>query len=109
MKNIKFKEKSLAEIEDFINEEIPFDELEKNGGIYETNVIAKDLFGDNITIGVAYEDVEGNEGLGEWYYYNIFAGQEYIDLGKNYAGFTNNKTPTSALIAIKNKICELIE
>ena len=106
---MKFKEKSLEEIMDFINNEIPFNELKKNSGIYETRPIIRNIAEEyDISIGVTYEDIEGKEELGEWYYYNIFAGEEYVDLGEHCVGYKNDKVPTSTVMEIRKEISKLL-
>ena len=66
----------------FIFQEIDFDKIKKNVGIYETSTIG------NVSIGVSFEDDDdGNER----YIYNLFVGideknnisGEYINIFKN--------------------------
>lgn len=109
MKNINFKEKTLAGISDFIKKEIPFDKIKKNGGVYETSSIEKDFFGDDITIGVTYEDIEWDESLEPRYYYNIFVGNKYIDLGEECIGYPHDEIPISTLTSIKKEICKFLD
>lgn len=113
-----FKGKSLKEIADFIKKEIPFNEMIENSGIYETNVIVRNIEKEyDITIGVSYEDsnrigepyeLESGEKLEKWYYYNVFAGKEYVDLLGDCVGRIEDKLPTSVLIAIRKEISKLL-
>ena len=105
MKTMQSKEKSLEEIKVFIKKEIPFDTMEKNGGIYESSSIGKDEYGGDITIGVSYEE---NEEDGEFYYYNIFVGEEYIDVANGELVYLDDKIPTSILSKIRYGIYELL-
>lgn len=117
-KEVLFREKDLNEILDFINKEFSFDKMIKNAGIYETGVIARNIEDEfNITIGVTYEDANGcgepyelEDGtkLEEWYFYNIFAGKEYVSISGDCVGRIDNRVPESVLISIRESISELL-
>lgn len=76
-----FKEKSIEEIKKFLEDEICFDELVLDGGIYETKPIVRNVSeGYDITVGISYESCyEGSDN--RYYYYNVFAEEEYMDIG----------------------------
>lgn len=103
---------SILEITTFIEKEIPFDKMIKNAGIYETAVLARLDDGTGITIGVCYEDnIDYEEGVSEeftkeHYYYNVFAGQEYIDLS-NSCAYKDNLIPESTIKEILHEISSL--
>lgn len=103
---------SILEITKFIEKEIPFDRMIKNLGIYETGVLARLDDGDEITIGVCYEDnidyeeCVSEEFTKEHYYYNLFAGGEYIDLSNSYA-YKDNLIPEVTIKEILEEIFSL--
>lgn len=106
---MSFKEKSLIELTDFIKKEIPFDSMKKNNGVYETSSLGKSLSGNNITIGVSYEDYEDNGSIREVYYYNIFDGEEYIDVMNGDFAYKGYKLPMWVVNKLKKEICKLID
>lgn len=94
--------KTSSQILDFINAEIPFNELKKNAGIFETNVITR-RGDDNITIGISYEDEEDEKDV---YIYNIFIDEEYVNLYNR--GNKENKTPISLINEIRDEIRNIL-
>lgn len=112
----KPKNINIEEITEFIKKEIPFDKMLKNCGIYETSPLAIDENNCAITIGVTYEDnldfEEGisdynNENHKEHYCYNIFIGEEYINIDNSIA-YKNDLTPTSTVEELVREIKELV-
>lgn len=67
---------TVKDIITFLKDNVPFDELVKNKGIYETDLIKNT----SITIGVSYEDLKTDDGKDTYdgYHYNVFADGEYI-------------------------------
>lgn len=85
---------------DFINKEISFDKIIKNEGIYETSPIGNT----DISIGVSYEGVNDEEDV---YIYNVFAKEEYINIGNR--GDNNDKTPVLVIDEIRTVLSKLIQ
>lgn len=86
-------------IENFIKSEIDLNNLYKNKCIYETNKIKNT----NISIGVSFESDECNN---EYYIYNLFVNEEYINI--NNKGYIENKLPNSVLEELEHNINNLI-
>lgn len=90
---------SAAEILDIINKDVPFDNLMKNIGIYETRSLSSDLI---ISVGVSYEDDEDNK---EIYIYNVFIDDEYIHISET--GTKEDRLPTAVINRILSEISSI--
>lgn len=88
---------SATEILDEINKDIPFNNLIKNKGIYETRTLANS----SISIGLSYEDEDEKE----VYIYNVFVEDQYI----NISGRGNKKDilPDAVINEILSEISDI--
>lgn len=112
---------SLTYLKNFIEQEIDFDNMLVNSGLYETNAIAKHIGFDgieDITIGVCFENSEAiggpyeyNDGtvLEEFYTYNIFVGDEYINIFGGTIGSVEDRLPESTLALIRKEILDFAD
>lgn len=98
MTKIKFTLETLPNISDFISAQIPFKEMIKDNGIYETDFIN----GSNMSIGVSFETNDDGE---EVYIYNVFAGDNYINIDE--AGNKENIMPDSVINEILEKLLSI--
>ena len=103
---MKFTLETLPNISEFIKNQIPFNELKKGEGIFETDFINNSDF----TIGVSYETNDDGE---EVYIYNVFAGTRYIEnnviFGGEYIniGETGNKEDILP-VSVINEIIDVL-
>jgi hypothetical protein len=95
---MKFTLETLPNISEFIKNQIPFNELKKGEGIFETDFINNSEF----TLGVSFEDNDDGE---EVYIYNIFAGDEYINIAET--GNKENITPNAVIDEIIDMLLKI--
>ncbi|WP_373262163.1 hypothetical protein [Hungatella hathewayi] len=76
----------MRQIIEFIEKELDYHAIDNeiNAGIYETNPIARNKNGNQLTIGCSFET--DDDGL-PIYIYNVFNGDEYI----NICGYSKKK------------------
>lgn len=86
---------TLEKIKNAILKEVSFSKLEKNKGIYEFfkhGDNSKSFNPENLSLGISYEDIDNEKDI---YIYNIFAGEEYINI--NAKGTKENPIPNEVL------------
>lgn len=114
---VETKSMSVEDMAEFIRGEISFDKMIKNSGIYETSPVAIMREDDcSVTIGVTYEDNPdfvkeakecASKNQKEHYYYNIFIGQEYVDID-NSTAYKENPIPALTVKSLIHEIDELV-
>lgn len=86
---------TLEKIKNSILTEVPFSSLEKNKGIFEFfehGDNSKGFNPENLSLGISYEDIDEEKDV---YIYNIFAGEEYINISNR--GSKENPIPDEVL------------